>query len=285
MSKAEEFGFFLTRTFATTKQRKRAWPFVPGKYFVHDPRAPVAVTTLGSVDLAREVSEAEPEGLCIVGKVETENIGIEKIIKNVLSNRAIRVLICAGKEPPKHMTGATMIALFQGGMDEQHRIPGSPGMRPVLPNTSTAEVDHFRSHIEPIDMIGETDVATICARVTEIADDIRPFEGEAIDAAEVAHIDEVESLVAGTYDPKYIKLDKAGYFVVNIEGERIVVEHYDYKENLLRNIEGRDARNLYLTLIERGWITRVDHAAYVGKELAKAELSILHGFEYLQDGA
>ena len=77
-SKMEDFGFFLTQTFATTKKKRSEWPYIPGKYFVLDPGAPVAVTTLGSVDLAQEVFEAAPKGLCIVGKVETENIGIEK---------------------------------------------------------------------------------------------------------------------------------------------------------------------------------------------------------------
>ena len=127
-SRMEEFGFFLTRTFASTKAKKREWPFIPGKYFVAKSSAPVAVTTLGSVDLASEVAESPPEGLCIVGKVETENIGIEKIIKNILSNPAIRYLVCAGSEPPKHLTGATMFALFKNGIDSQKKIIGSPGM-------------------------------------------------------------------------------------------------------------------------------------------------------------
>ena len=101
MSIMEDFGFLLSRTFASTKATKRAWPFVPGKYFVLDPAAPVAVTTLGSVALSEQLAEAAPQGLCIVGKLETENIGIEKIIKNILSNPAIRFLICAGNEPPE----------------------------------------------------------------------------------------------------------------------------------------------------------------------------------------
>ena len=91
-SRMENFGFFLSRIFASTKARKAEWPFVPGAYFVADSGAPVAVTTLGSVDLAREVSLEAPAGLCIVGKVETENIGIEKIIKNVLSNKAMPLI-------------------------------------------------------------------------------------------------------------------------------------------------------------------------------------------------
>ncbi len=282
MGKAEDFGFFLTKTFATTRKRKRRWPFVPGKYFVHDPQAPVAVTTLGSVDLAREISELEPKGLCIVGKVETENIGIEKIIRNILGNRAIQYLVLAGAEPPKHLTGATFTALFANGIDTTKKIIGSPGMRPVLPNTRQDDVDMFRGQVQAVDMIGETDPQKIMAKVAELADQAVATESEAIeaDAGETR-----EYLLARTHDPKLIKLDKAGYFVINPESGRLLVEHYDYKEHLLRTIEGTSARDLYLTIIENGWVTKLDHAAYLGKELARAEAALKAGEDFVQDGA
>jgi len=279
----EDFGFLLTKIFASTRPKKREWPFVPGKYFVTDPAAPVAVTTLGSVALAKEVATAAPKGLCIVGKVETENIGIEKIILNVLSNPAIRFLICAGAEPPKHLTGATLLALFNNGIDEQKRIIGSPGMRPLLPNTPRDDVVQFRERITPVDMIGCTDVGLIGAKVEEIA-------RNAPAAAAPAPIDrrrlvaEVPTIKASGPDPKRVKLDKAGYFVINIEDGRLIVEHYSYKEELLRVIEGADARSIYFTLIDNGWVTKLDHAAYLGKQLAKAEMSLRHGFEFVQDG-
>lgn len=165
----EDLGFFLSRTFASTRAKRRTWPYVPGTYFVTNPAAPVAVTTLGSVTLAGAVSREPPSGFCIVGKVETDNIGIEKIIKNVLSNPAIRYLVCAGNETPRHLTGATMMTLFENGIDEDKKIPRAPGMRPILPNTSAAEVSAFRKQVEPIDMIGCTDVAALHARVSELA--------------------------------------------------------------------------------------------------------------------
>ena len=34
-----------------------------------------------------------------------------------------------------------------------------------------------------------------------------------------------------------------------------------------------------------GWVSKLDHAAYIGRELTKAELSIEHGFDYKQDDA
>jgi len=282
----ENFGFFLSRTFASTKAKKPEWPFVPGTYFVTDPVAPVAVTTLGSVDLAKAVSESAPAGMCIVGKVETENIGIEKIIKNILSNSAIRFLVCAGNEPPKHLTGATLIALFENGVDERNKIVGSPGMRPILPNTTRDEVEEFRRRIEPIDMIGCTDIPRIHAKVAElaagapVAEDVAFTPPAGFDAQQA-----VERVAAVPEDPKRIKLDKAGYFVINIEGDSLSVEHYDYKERLLRIIEGEDARSIYLTIVRHEWVSRLDHAAYLGRQLTKAEYSIRHGIPFLQDGA
>jgi len=54
---------------------------------------------------------------------------------------------------------------------------------------------------------------------------------------------------------------------------------------LLRIIEGTTARAIYNTIISNGWVTELSHAAYLGKELVKAELSLQHGIKYIQDGA
>lgn len=53
---------------------------------------------------------------------------------------------------------------------------------------------------------------------------------------------------------------------------------------------GRDyyhghARTIYLTVIREGWTSKLSHATYLGKELAKAELSTVQGFQCVQDGA
>ncbi|GMT40079.1 MAG: hypothetical protein IEMM0001_0814 [bacterium] len=285
-SRMENFGFFLTRVFASTRAKRKTWPYVPGTYFVTDPEAPVAVTTLGSVALAKAASQDPPPGLNIVGKVETENIGIEKIIKNILSNPAIRYLVCAGNEPPRHLTGATMMALFENGIDENNKILGSPGMRPVLPNTSADEVLAFRKQVKPVDMIGCTNVPSIHARVVELAQmAVTKPAPEVRTPDKSTEQKEVEYVVATGTDPQRIKLDKVGYFVINIEGDTLLVEYYSYKDKLIRIIEGRDARSIYLTLIRNGWVSKLDHAAYLGKELTRAELSIEHGLNFVQDGA
>ena len=82
-------------------------------------------------------------------------------------------------------------------------------------------------------------------------------------------------------------MDKAGYFVILPLGARgvIAVEHYAYDDTLLRVVEGANARALYKTIVAHGWVSELSHAAYLGTELAKAELSLTHGFKYIQDGA
>jgi tetrahydromethanopterin S-methyltransferase subunit A len=79
--------------------REGPWPIAPGEYSAScdGPACPVAVSTLGSVDLAEQLAAVWPRELCIVGKTETENIGIDKIIKNTITNPTIRFLVVAGK--------------------------------------------------------------------------------------------------------------------------------------------------------------------------------------------
>jgi tetrahydromethanopterin S-methyltransferase subunit A len=58
------------------------------------------------------------------------------------------------------------------------------------------------------------------------------------------------------------------------------------KENrLLRVIEGKTARDVCLALIRNGWVSKLDHAAYLGRELARAELALRSGRPFTQDSA
>lgn len=84
-----------------------------------------------------------------------------------------------------------------------------------------------------------------------------------------------------------VVMDNAGYFVILPLREKRVInlEHYAYDHTLLHVVEGTSSRAIYSTVIENGWVTDLGHAAYLGKELAKAELSLEHGIKYVQDGA
>ncbi len=148
---------------------KTEWPVVVGEYFVVDSSAPVAVSTLASVHLAEDLAKRRPDGLAIVGKTETENIGIDKIVKNIVANPGIQYLVVAGQETEGHQSGKTLLALKENGIDATGRIIGSPGKRPILRNVSAAEVEAFRGQVQLIDLIGCEDPAEIRARIEALS--------------------------------------------------------------------------------------------------------------------
>jgi tetrahydromethanopterin S-methyltransferase subunit A len=263
------------------------WPRVVGEYFVLDASASVAVSTLASVQLAQALAQQKPQGLALAGKTETENIGIDKIIKNVVTSATLRHLIVAGIDPTGHQPGNTLLALAANGVDENGRVIGSRGKRPVLRNVTPVEIQAFRDQVQIIDMIGCEDVDEIGARIEALSRESVPACGcsECGGPAPIA-ISTAPTITAG--DPgDVVKMDPAGYLVIVPLPNRgiINVEQYGYDNTLLRTVEGTAARSIYLKLIQEGWVTEASHAAYLGKELTKAELSLQHGFKYIQDKA
>ncbi|MFN8472758.1 MAG: DUF4346 domain-containing protein [Anaerolineae bacterium] len=277
----------LACDFRLAEQR---WPQVTGEYFVLDRAAPVAVSTLGSVELVEQLAHRKPTGLAIVGKTETENIGIDKVVKNVITNPSLRYLVVADKDSRGHHPGQTLLALKENGVDANGRVVGSPGKHPILRNVSPEEIAAFRLQVRVVDMVGCEDAQAISGRVQELAGEVPAScscgcSGACEEAKGVA-VATVPVMLAGASSEPVV-MDKAGYFVILPlpEEGRISVEHYSYDNTLLHIIEGMTAKPLYMTIIQNKWVTELSHAAYLGKELAKAEISLRHGLRYLQDGA
>lgn len=267
--------------------RDNEWPPIVGEYFVVDKACTVAVSTLSSVPLAEELAQRKPRGLAIVGKTETENIGIDKVIKNIIASPTLRYLIVAGIEPKGHLTGQTLLALAKNGVDEKGRVIDSAGKRPILRNVSTAEINAFREQVQVIDMLGCENVEEISAQVEELAQQMMaPCSCSECGGQALVTITTAPKVTVGE-PSEIVTMDKAGYFVVLPLADRgvINVEHYSYENTLLRVIEGKNARAIYHAIVKENWVTELSHAAYLGKELAKAELSLQHGFKYIQDGA
>ena len=264
-----------------------SWPPVVGEYFVLDKAAPVAVSTLASVQLAADLAQRKPKGLALVGKTETENIGLDKIIKNVITSPTLRYLIVAGRESSGHLAGQTLLALAENGVDTNGRVLGSSGKRPILRNVSTAEIQAFREQVQIIDMVECENPDELSVRIEALAPQA-PTPCGCCECGEQSplSISTAPQLVV-TAPSHTATMDKAGYFVIVPVADRKVinVEHYSYDNTLLRVIEGTEAQAIYHKLISDGWVTELSHAAYLGRELAKAELALQYGFKYIQDGA
>lgn len=266
--------------------REESWPPVAGEYFILDRTASVAVSTLASVQLVEEIAHSKPSGLAIVGKTETENIGIDKIVKNIIASPAIRYLIVAGADSKGHFAGQTLMTLAANGVDENGRVIGSTGKRPVLRNVSSPEIEAFRQQVQVMDMLGCENPDEICAQIEELARQAEPLCGSNAGKGNTPISISTPPRIRAKQPDEVVKLDKAGYFVIIPLADRGVlhIEHYAYDNALMHIIEGEDARSIYSTIIQNNWVTELSHAAYLGKELEKAELSLQHGFKYVQDG-
>ena len=148
------------------------WPPAEGCYLRGNESSPVAVVVIlhspkGDVppEIDRLVSVAVVAGAAIAGTLQTENIGVEKVICNLVSNPNIRHLLVCGPEAPGHRPGDAILALARGGTDGAGRIVGAEGRNPCLYNLPGEYVARFREQIRVHDLIGEQSEEAIAAAV------------------------------------------------------------------------------------------------------------------------
>ena len=94
-------------------------------------------------------------------------------------------------------------------------------------------------------------------------------------------------VVAATEKPEPTILSTDGMFKIAVDRaeETLVALHFttakmDKPANI---IKGKTAETVYTKILELGLVTRLDHAAYLGNELSKAEIALKTGKEYIQD--
>lgn len=138
------------------------YPPEEGCYLRGNDYSPVAVAVIlrwrreeTPADIENLVRAAVESGAALAGTLQTENIGIEKIICNVVSNSNIRHLIICGPESPGHLVGQTLLALAMNGLDDQKRIIGSEAPTPYLFNIQAEFVQRFRDQVSLVNLVNE----------------------------------------------------------------------------------------------------------------------------------
>jgi tetrahydromethanopterin S-methyltransferase subunit A len=256
------------------------WPIEQGEYIIGQKTSPISISTLGSDELPDCLAvKLGKEKFAIIGKTHTENIGIEKIIKNTVTNPDIRFIILCGKETRGHMAGQSVRSLLAHGVNSERRIANSTGKRPVLKNLDFSEIEHFRSQVEGIDLINTEDISLIEEKVDAcIANNPGRFDK----TLKPRGIDRIEAR-----QPQKLILDPSGFFIIYPKKDEgmIYLEHYKADGTLNEIIFGRYPAWIASAAIDRNLISKLDHAAYLGRELAKAEFAIKAGTTYTQDSA
>lgn len=271
------------------------WPIVPGRYYTGNKNSCVAVCTLASIDLLEKFKDVKE--IAITGKAMTENIGIEKIVQNVVTNPNIRFLILCGEESYGHYVGQAILSLAKNGVDDNFNIIGAEGPMAMLKNLTRDQIENFRNQIKVINLIGCEDMEKILNHVNECEKkNPGPFEKK-------TEIIEIKPITAWHDESKDVVLDPKGFFTIFVDqkAKQIVVEHYiaewdeealksysgDWKkcmrsQKLNKIIVGKRADDICHTIIREGLLSRPEHAAYLGRELQKAEIALKNNLPYEQ---
>jgi tetrahydromethanopterin S-methyltransferase subunit A len=140
------------------------YPPEEGRYIRGNDSSPVAVAIILNceaddipMELTKLVRVGAESGAALSGTVQTENIGFEKIICNIVANPNIRYLILGGPESAGHSTGQALKALVKNGTDDKKKIIGTQSPHPFLYNIPVEFVERFRKQITLIDLQFEGD--------------------------------------------------------------------------------------------------------------------------------
>jgi tetrahydromethanopterin S-methyltransferase subunit A len=135
------------------------YPPEEGRYIGGNDYSPVAVAIVLNCEPEKTPREIEnlvragtETGAALSGTVQTENIGFEKMICNIVANPNIRYLVVGGPESEGHLTGEALKALHKNGVDEKRKILGTEAPHPVLFNVPLELIERFRRQLTIINL-------------------------------------------------------------------------------------------------------------------------------------
>src|SRR3954468_15238133 len=119
------------------------------------PDSPVAICTLSSNELLAQLAQSPlRERVAMVGPLETENLGIEHMLKTLLGAPRIRWLVVCGDEARGRDQAPALLALFAHGIDEAAAIRGARSPRARLRGLSAEQIEGARRQVRVRDLTG-----------------------------------------------------------------------------------------------------------------------------------
>jgi len=141
---------------------------IPEEVYFGNSKSLIAICVLSSIPLLKEISNSELiNNISLVGRLLSENKGIDSIIRHVNSNSNVKIIIICGKEGRGHNPGSSLIALYKNGVDNDGRVINSHSPHPFL-TVSKTEVKKFQSRVRIINKIGTTNFEEISSLVRSI---------------------------------------------------------------------------------------------------------------------
>jgi tetrahydromethanopterin S-methyltransferase subunit A len=122
----------------------------------------VAVCTLSSMQLLQTIARTKDmmNKILIVGRLLSENKGIDTMIKFTLNHQKLRYIIVCGNDVKGHQSGQALLSLHRNGATRDGRIIGAAGPRPFL-TCLHADVELFRKQVMICDLVKCEDLETV----------------------------------------------------------------------------------------------------------------------------
>ncbi len=144
------------------------YPPEEGRYLRGNDFSPVAVAIILNQDedkippdIQALVRTGVESGAALSGTIQTPNIGLEKMVCNLVANSNIRYLILGGPESEGHLTGDALKAFFEHGVDTRKRILGTEAWHAVLHNLPLEAIERVRQQVSLVDLQFEGDPAVL----------------------------------------------------------------------------------------------------------------------------
>jgi tetrahydromethanopterin S-methyltransferase subunit A len=143
------------------------YPPEDGRYLRGNDLSPVAVVAILDTydfkipsELTNLLQTAIESGAALAGTLQTENIGVEKIVANVVANPNIRYLVICWRESQGHLPADTLINLVENGVkdDKRRTIIGALAPTPYLPNIPLESIERFRRQIALVNLLSDDDL-------------------------------------------------------------------------------------------------------------------------------
>ena len=126
---------------------------IPEEFYHDNSDSTIAVCTLSSIDLLKIFANSEIlNDIAIVGRLLSENKGIDSIIEYINKNQKINTIIVCGKEVCGHKSVHSLFQLHKNGVDKNNRIINSSSPDPYL-TVSKSNITYFQNNITLVNLI------------------------------------------------------------------------------------------------------------------------------------
>ncbi|HLH27253.1 MAG TPA: DUF4346 domain-containing protein [Chloroflexota bacterium] len=285
---------------------------LPEDVTLGDPASPVGLCTLWTRQ--ERILRGVPRELYALCGNLYSLWGISLLVRSMLAQPTLRYLVLCGVDYAA--TGRALVALVAHGLAADGTIPGTEAR--LAEDLDVAALARFRAQVTVVDLRGCTDAARVAAVIRALPpapprgaapilvpdgwtpqEAASPLPGSPCAAPSEAGAGPLEPAPPRTAGPRGGALstvgetgeppgrfvpDPRGNFLIAVGGGEIVAAHATTKGGPSgQRFAGRTAAAVMGAILAAELVSRLDHAAYLGAELARAELALRLGLPYRQD--